>query len=325
MALNGRSTLHSYSAFGFTLCSSEKFSPWLEETQHIPTDLIIRKIDRPPFAFSIKYHLFDNPKRLSDGQPISQIYRADDAWGMRLAKIGDFYLYAREILFVPQKPDFFPTLQAAVLSNILAFWVELRGLRTLHGAALNWQERSFALLADSTAGKSTLAAGLLQNGASLISDDITVVETNGTGFQLRPGFPSMRLGFEQVEYFLGQQVGLVTNMPELNKAIVPLGTKGWARFEKNSQPPARFYILKRMLSDQPTTTEILPLKPAEAVMALVRYSFVHHIPFLTGTAAQRLDFLHHLASQVPVKRLTYPSGYEHLQSVCNAIQRDLAV
>jgi hypothetical protein len=301
------------------------FSPWLEETQQTSAELIIRKTHVPLFVFSAEHHLFDNPKWLSNGQPFFRIYRADDVWGLRLANVGDFFFKTREILFIPQKPDYFPLLQTAVLSNILAFWMELRGLRTLHGAALTWQRRTFALLADSTTGKSTLAAGLLQDGASLLSDDITVVEANETGFQLRPGYPSMRLRFDQVDYFLGPNKALARSLPNLDKAIIPIGTKGWAQFEKNSQTPTRFYILERKPLNQPAIAEILPLKPAEAVIALVRHSFVRHLPFLTGTAAQRLDFLHQLASQAQVKRLIYSSGYENLQTVCKVIQRDLAV
>jgi hypothetical protein len=324
MVLKQPTSKRWFYAFGFTLCSNEDFSPWLEETKQLPESLYIRKTDQPLFTFSSKSHVFNNPILIA-GEPVIQVYHADDIWGMRLARIGDFFFTAQEILFIPHMSDYFPTLQVAVLSNVLAFWMELRGLRTLHGAALTWRERSFALLAESTTGKSTLAASLLQNGASLLSDDITVVEAYETGFRLRPGYASMRLGFKQVEYFLGSNVGLVRTLPRLDKAIVPIGARGWARLEKNNQPLDQLYVLERRLANGLETPKILYLKPAEAVMALVRHSFVHHMPFLTGTAPQRLDFLHQLTSQVQVKRLVYPGGYENLQAVCKVIQRDLGV
>jgi hypothetical protein len=202
--------------------------------------------------------------------------------------------------------------------------MELLGLRTLHGASLTWQKKAFTLLAASTGGKSTLTASLLKSGACLLSDDITVVEANGTGFHLRPGCASMRLGFDQTELFLGQQSNLAKFLPGVDKAIIPVGGCGWAQIEENSQTPACFYILERQLPDQLATVEIQTLERTEAVLALVRYSFVHHAPFFTGTSVERLGFITQLASQVPVKRLVYPSGYEYLPAVCNAIRSNLA-
>lgn len=282
----------------------------------------IQRIEQPLFIFDAETLVFSNPV-LRFGQPILQVYRCGPIWGLRLAQIGDFFLHENEIAFIPQKLDYFPHLHLSVLSAVLAFWMELRGLRTLHGASLKWKNQTFVLLADSTQGKSTLAASLLQRGASLLSDDISVIEASPSGFLARPGYASMRLGFEQLEHFLGAQAALAKRLPGLGKAIVPVGTNGWAQFEQDNQSPSHCYILERALPGLSALIEIQQLKPREAVIALVRHSFVHHSPFITATAAQRLEFLTSLISQLSVKRLSYPSGYENLDAVCAAIKRDL--
>lgn len=323
MVLIQQRASHLFSAFGYSLRSREVLSPWLANTQQLPVDVFVRQIRRPLFIFTTENRFFCS-SLLFKCQPITQIYREGDLWGMKLVQAGSFFLTPKEISFIPDSPDYSPFFQAALLSSVFAFWMELSGLCTLHGAALVWKKQAFALLADSTGGKSTLTASLLKSGACLLSDDITVVEANGTGFHLRPGCASMRLGFDQVELFLGQQTNLARFLPGLDKAVIPIGNQGWAQLEENNQSPACFYILERQLPSQPATVKIQTLERTEAVLALVRHSFVHHAPFFTGTSVERLGFITQLASQVPVKRLVYPSGYEYLPAVCNAIQSNLA-
>lgn len=323
MVLTQQRNLHLFSAFGYTLCSREVLSPWLANTRQLPVDVYIRRIRLPLFSLKDENRLFCNPL-LFKGQPISQIYREGNLWGLQLAQVGTFFITPREISFIPDSLDYSSFFQATLLSRVFAFWLELLGLRTLHGAALAWQKHAFVLLADSTGGKSTLAAGLLKNGARLLSDDITVVEANGTGFRLRPGYASMRLRFDQVELFLGQQSNLAKFLPGMDKAIIPIGNHGWARLEEHCQPPTCFYILERQLPGHSAGIEIQTLDHTEAVLALVRHSFVHHAPIFTGTSVERLEFITQLASQVPVKRLVYPSGFKYLSAVCEAIQCDLA-
>lgn len=323
MVLVQKRTSHLFSAFGYTLHSREVLSPWLARTQQLPVDIFIHRIRRPLFGFGAENRLFCSSLQFN-GQPISQVYCDGNLWGIQLAQVGSFFLAPQEISFIPDLLDYSPFFQAALLSKVFAFWLELLGLRTLHGAALTWQKQAFALLADSTGGKSTLTAALLKSGACLLSDDITVVEADGTGFHLRPGYASLRLRFDQVELFLGPQSNLAKFLPGLDKAVIPIGNRGWARLEENSQPPACFYILERQLPGQPAIIDIQTLEPTEAVLALVRYSFVHHAPFFTGTSVERLEFITQLASQVPVRRLIYPSGFKYLLPVCETIRCDLA-
>ena len=61
----------------------------------------------------------------------------------------------------------------------------------------------------------------------------------------------------------------------------------------------------------------------EAVIALVRHSFAARAVQALGWQPRRLRFFADLAQQVPLRRLSYPSGFQHLPRVGQAILRDL--
>jgi hypothetical protein len=68
---------------------------------------------------------------------------------------------------------------------------------------------------------------------------------------------------------------------------------------------------------------IAPVPPREAVLALVRHSFLPRLVAAMGWQERRLDLLARLVSRVPVRRLIYPSGHEHLPAVARAVLDDL--
>ena len=70
--------------------------------------------------------------------------------------------------------------------------------------------------------------------------------------------------------------------------------------------------------------EVEGLRPRDAVIELLRHSFSPHLVEAAGWQSQRLGFFARLVERVPVRRLSYPTGFEHLPSVCAAIQEDLA-
>ena len=73
-----------------------------------------------------------------------------------------------------------------------------------------------------------------------------------------------------------------------------------------------------------TDVSITPLSQQMALLLLLKYSFVPHLAWAAHLAPQRLDFLAELTFKIPVYRLAYPSGLEHLPAVRDAILADLA-
>ena len=68
-----------------------------------------------------------------------------------------------------------------------------------------------------------------------------------------------------------------------------------------------------------TAVEIILVSPGEAVIEFIRHAFVAHIVETTGLPEQRLRFFARLVRQIPMYKIIYPRGVEHLPNVRQAI------
>jgi hypothetical protein len=74
----------------------------------------------------------------------------------------------------------------------------------------------------------------------------------------------------------------------------------------------------------PERTDDAPIRvqsvaPTDALQAVLRHSFLPRLVEATGWQAHRLNALAQLVEQIPVRRLTYPNGVEHLSRVAEAV------
>jgi hypothetical protein len=176
-------------------------------------------------------------------------------------------------------------------------------------------------------GKSTLAAAFLQQGAALLTDDILPLECQRDGFWGRPGLPQLNLWPDQGAKNITDDIEKFDAVvPDESKKRVPVEAVKNGAFCHEKQPLACIYIPSKF--DQSSSTqsniEITPISSAEALIELVRYSyFPPAIAEQMGWQAQRLDFFSRLVEQIPVRRLRYPVGFEHLPRVTEAVFQDL--
>lgn len=67
---------------------------------------------------------------------------------------------------------------------------------------------------------------------------------------------------------------------------------------------------------------ITPLSPTEALIELVCHSFIVHLVQGLGWQPRRMRLLAEVVATIPIRRLVYPSGYEYLPAVAEAIVAD---
>lgn len=100
---------------------------------------------------------------------------------------------------------------------------------------------------------------------------------------------------------------------------MPVGPGGFG--QESAIPLACLYVVERRPDSDPHL-ELLPLSRREAVIELVRYSFSPYLVEATGLQPARLDLFARLVQKIPVCRLVYPSGFEHLPRVGEALRKD---
>jgi hypothetical protein len=209
-----------------------------------------------------------------------------------------------------------------LLGSVFSFWLEREEIPALHASAVVAGERAVAFLSTSHGGKSSLAAALMQAGCPLLTDDLLPLEFRGGTLVGRPGYPQMRLWPEEARCFLGYAEGLERVHPDYAKRRVPIGTGGFGTFADSPHPLTCIYLPERRDVGE-TKVEILPVAPPDALMTLLRHSFTPRIVAAIGLQPQRLDFFSQLVRDVPLRRLVYPSGRQHLGWVREALLEDM--
>lgn len=308
-----KSRLRFHRLFGLTLGSEIPFGNRLGEGGNPPADLVF---SYGPAGAALP----DEASRLYQGTNL-HLFRAPDREVLRITDVADFHLWPDRIVAHPASDEAGPLIEIHLLGTVLSYWLERRGLVTLHASAVEIGGRAAVFSSTHQGGKTGLAAALLQAGYPLLSDDLLPVEERAGRFVGRPGYPQMRMWPDEATHFLGRHEHLPAVHPELSKRRVPVGPGGLGTFHGAPLPLACIYLLERRAEGE--ALDIREVSPRDALIELLRQSFTPRLVEAAGLQPARFDRLSNLVLQVPVKRLRYPSGFDRLPWVAEAVRLDL--
>ena len=265
-----------------------------------------------------------SPYKTKDGESILYVYRQPACDVLHFTDVADFYVWPDRIVCYQLQRAYRYQVEMWLVGAVLALWLEQKGIPVMHASAVVVEDCAVAFLASSTGGKSSIAAALMQYGCPLLTDDALAIERRGSTFIGQPGYPRMRLWPDMAEHFLGHFEDLELVHPEVSKRTVPVGTDGLGDFCDVPQPLGCLYIpIRRDPEVGGTEIEIMPVSLRDATIELVRYSFLTRVLAALGLQPRRLNYLAQIAKQVPIRRIIYPSGLQHLPRVCEKLLEDV--
>lgn len=313
-----------YRLFGLTLASNFAFQTHLPTVTDAPDLGFVCTADAPAgLDLAQPSPDYCSPYRDQHGEPALSIYRLPGRDLLRFADAVDFHLYPDFIHCHVRDPETAFWVEIRLLGVVLSFWMERQQIPMLHCAATVVDGLAAGFLASNQGGKSSLAAALMQAGYPLLTDDILPIETAGQRFVGRPGYPSTRFWPAAAEHFLGRSADLPQVHPDLSKRRVSVVGDGLGGFWDRPAPIGCLYLPERYDRDaEDAPVEITPFAPAAALMELLRHSFIVRPVQALGWQPRRLALLSRLVQQVPLRRLRYPSGFEHLPRVRAAVLAD---
>lgn len=369
-----------YTAFGRLLAcdlplSAELAVPRMARERSV--DLAVEAATAPPEAWNcdagadvaVTELVWTSPEEDRSGEALTRLQRRGESWRLSFVGIGDFYVGHQRIVVVPDSsPDdplrgIFPSDRAALvelrlLGPVMAFWLELQGVLTLHASAVVLDGVGVAFLASHGSGKSSLAAALLtasRSGrasprqATLLSDDLLAVEVDpgpthpesvddppGVGPIALPSYPFVRFWPAEAQRFTGSAEAWPRVLASVDKRRVatggapPAGFPGvgaFSRFHGRPVPLAALLLPSRGGHDaeggvgagRVGEVHFDPLSPAEALLQLIDTSYLPRLPVGAGLQPGRMERLAALVEAVPVRRLRYPDGYDRLPEVAVAV------
>ena len=214
-----------------------------------------------------------------------------------------------------------------LFSTVLVFLLHRRGRVALHASVLAWDDRAFALAGRPGAGKSTLAAALVQRGAVALSDDVAAVAPTSSGWAVLPGRTGFRLsGATRAALDLRDEVAapvwprspLMSEHPSLDdKAVVVLGEPpGPERL-----PLAGIFVMPPR-ADAGVAPAIRPLPAVRAVPHLVEH-LLTPAWLESRVDAPRFAAVADLARRTPVRLVERPDSLTALPSLCDAMVAEM--
>lgn len=313
-----------YRVFGVTVASTFDFETPLLRTD-LPADVTFTCSRKPPREMTTPDGgaVFESRDRLPSGEPLLALSLGPGSDLLRYSEVADFYVADHRIHCHLLDPTYDFMVEIHLLGLVFSYWFERQGIPMLHASAVAVDGRAAVFVATNKGGKSSLACTLMGAGHPLLSDDVVGLQVSERGPEGRPGFPSMRLWPDQAAHFHGEWDGLELAHPRYEKRRVPIGEGGFGTFQDAPAPLAAFYLPERRPVAEAPEVELTTLSPGEAVIELVRGSFLPRLAQESGLARERMALFGRLAASVPMKRLVYPEGNDYLPAVAEAIVADV--
>jgi hypothetical protein len=309
-----------YRLFGITMASDYHFANPLPRVSGVPDVSFTCRRTSPYPAEAAKKLLYASESKTDDGESIFTIHAMDDGYVIHHAKTVDFYLSSETITAHLLDPAYGYMVEIILLGEIFSLWLELRGIPMIHASATVVDDHAIAFLSTNKGGKTGLAAAFAQAGHQILTDDILPLENRDGLILGLPGYPALRMWPDQADHFLGDYKNLDVVHPELSKRRIPVGPEGIGTFCSERKPLKVIYLPHRHGPDCDITIE--PLSQKNAFFSLIQYSFAAGLVERLGLQQQRMSFFSRLVQQVPVRRLSYPDGFQHLPYVVNTVLED---
>jgi hypothetical protein len=206
-----------------------------------------------------------------------------------------------------------------LIGPVLAFALRLRGGTCLHASAIAVGDQAIALLGVPGAGKSTTAAAFARLGYSILSDDIAVLDDQGSRFLVQPGYPRVNLWPDSVRSLFGSEDDLPHITPTWGKKYLALDQSAYA-FQSYPLPLSAVYVLDER-DDRLAAPILEELTTAEAFIALVSNAYVNYL--LDADMRKReFEVLGRVAAAIRVRRVRPACDPCKVFELCEAIAAD---
>jgi hypothetical protein len=207
-------------------------------------------------------------------------------------------------------------LRVCLLGPVMAALLHQRGLLVLHGSAITIGGLAIAFLGGKGWGKSTLAAYMQTRGNGFLTDDVVAMKADSAGaVQLIPGFPHLKLWPNSAAYLGMDPEKMVRLHPDLDKR----GHRLDSGFSAEPRDVSSIYVL-----DIGEEEEIERIEPREALIELVRHTYLARYLEPTGMASLHLRQCGKVISSVPVYYLRRRPSLLRLPEIAELLEDHVA-
>lgn len=208
-------------------------------------------------------------------------------------------------------------LRLIILGQAMAVLLHQRGYLILHAGAIEVEGGVVAFLGASGSGKSTMIAALNSLGYGLVADDVVAVDVDNMGnAMVFSAIPQIKLWPETA--------GILGNRPEEMPRVHPQLEKRVLRripgFKQASYPLRLLYVIAEGTGTDP---EFEPIPSQEALLELVRYSYILNLWENTAADPKHFGRCGKLVNLVPIYRLKRKRCLPDLRNLARLVEKDI--
>ncbi|MBN2813715.1 MAG: hypothetical protein JXQ80_06525 [Bacteroidales bacterium] len=233
-------------------------------------------------------------------------------------KVGNIYIVnGKEIVVQPAVDPSDNNLSTYIVGMAFGAVMHQRRLLPLHASTVIYKDKCLMFAGRSGAGKTTIAAALIADGATLVADDISVVDFANETPAIRPAFPTLKIWADSLQHVGIETKGLTPVQNESQKYYLPVNS-----FSNRLTAIHQVFIL---LPQNNPGIEIKKLTGVDKFQALKKYTYLFRgIPH-TGLEQNHFVLVNQLAQRVPVDMLMRPVGAINTEEMVRAIVNQLLI
>ena len=215
---------------------------------------------------------------------------------LHVAGVARYFVTPREIVVEPRGGSD-EDVVTFLVGPALAALLQMRGVLTLHAAAVEMDAGAVLLLGGSGAGKSALAAALVERGHALLADDVTGLAPAAGDVLALPAFPCMRLWADALPAADRRQ----RVRPNLEQYWKPA-----ARFAAAPRPVCAAFVLE---SHDRADFDVEPMPSSQAFRGMRRYTYRKRLLDVLGQRSTQYRIGMAFARGVSLVRVRRPSDH----------------
>lgn len=204
-----------------------------------------------------------------------------------------------------------------ILGAALGLFLIRRGAFPIHGSSVSGQQGGILFCGASGAGKSTTTTWFMDQGYSLVADDISLVHFDADGRPwIWPGIPQVKLWDDSAAALQRDPGSLPRLLDKWEKRRLSVDA---SELGKAAPLAAIFYLSP----EECTTPSILPLHGAERFAALAGNIYRGETILDLGKGKDHFAFVTRLAACTPVYALTRPKDRFALKEIQELVEHTL--
>jgi hypothetical protein len=271
----------------------------------------LKQVDSTEFDTSVVYG--DVPKEIKNPTKKGVAFQAkENEFLLNVKDVADFYVInGKEIVVSKNENASDSEVNLFLLGSAFGAVIFQKRKIPFHGSSVIINDQAVIVSGVSGVGKSTIVANLVRMSYPLLSDDVTVLESENNNIIASFGFPQVKLWLDSLEQMKIESTNLKKIRPQLEKYKYPI-----FNFIEDKKVVSSVFIIKRKNTEG---VEIEEIKGSEKFKILSANTYRKQFVEALNVKNEHFKIIAGMASKVNLYVIQRPNIHNTIDEISNLI------